>query len=60
MKQLQVRMLLFAIIGVAFMMGIGIMIAEQSIIGIILCIVGTIGTFGLGFATKARIRKQQQ
>lgn len=60
MKQLQVRMLLFALIGVAFIMGIGAMIAEKSVIGTIICIIGTIGTMGFGFATKAKLRKQQQ
>ncbi|ENQ3079437.1 DUF5325 family protein [Bacillus sp. JJ864] len=59
MEQIQYRFLLTAIIGVIFMIGIGIMIAENSPIGVIICIVGTIFTIGYGFITKRKMRKLQ-
>ncbi|HDX9576626.1 YlaF family protein [Bacillus cytotoxicus] len=59
MEQIQYRFLLTAIIGVIFMIGIGIMIAENSPIGVIICIVGTIFTIGYGFITKSKMRKLQ-
>ncbi|CAM4032779.1 DUF5325 family protein [Bacillus manliponensis] len=59
MEQIQYRFLITAIIGVIFMIGIGIMIAEKSLIGIIICIIGTIFTFGYGFMTKRKLRKLQ-
>ncbi|MEI4803082.1 DUF5325 family protein [Bacillus sp. NPDC077411] len=59
MEQIQYRFLLTAIIGVIFMIGIGIMIAENSPIGVIICIVGTIFTIGYGFMTKRKMRKLQ-
>lgn len=59
MEQIQYRFLITAIIGVIFMVGIGIMIAEKSPIGIIICIIGTIFTFGYGFMSKRKMRKLQ-
>ncbi|MFD0770949.1 DUF5325 family protein [Bacillus sp. CGMCC 1.60114] len=59
MEQIQYRFLLTAIIGVIFMIGIGIMIAENSPIGVIICIIGTISTIGYGFVTKRKMRKLQ-
>ncbi|WP_020059296.1 DUF5325 family protein [Bacillus sp. 123MFChir2] len=59
MEQIQYRFLLTAIIGVIFMIGIGIMIAENSPIGVTICIVGTIFTIGYGFITKRKMRKLQ-
>ncbi|MCP1124871.1 hypothetical protein CN326_01810 [Bacillus sp. AFS018417] len=57
MEQIQYRFLFTAIIGVIFMIGIGIMIAENSPIGVIICIIGTIFTIGYGFITKRKMRK---
>ncbi|MEI4831166.1 MULTISPECIES: DUF5325 family protein [Bacillus] len=57
MEQIQYRFLFTAIIGVIFMIGIGIMIAENSPIGAIICIIGTIFTIGYGFITKRKMRK---
>ncbi|MDC2864852.1 MULTISPECIES: DUF5325 family protein [unclassified Bacillus (in: firmicutes)] len=59
MEQIQYRFLLTAIIGVIFMIGIGIMIAENSPVGVIICIVGTVFTIGYGFITKRKMRKLQ-
>ncbi|GAA3322934.1 hypothetical protein GCM10020331_044800 [Ectobacillus funiculus] len=41
-------------IAVIFMTGIGIMIAEQSTIGTIACVIGLLVTMGYGFATKTK------
>ncbi len=54
MEHIQYRFLLTAIIGVIFLIGIGIMIAENSPIGIIICIIGTFVTVGYGFVTKRK------
>ncbi len=54
MEHIQYRFLLTAIIGVIFLIGIGIMIAENSPIGIIICIIGTFVTVGYGFVTKKK------
>jgi hypothetical protein len=58
MEQLQYRFLILAVIAVIFMIGIGIMIAEKSSIGIIACIIGLLVTMGYGFATKRKLRKE--
>lgn len=58
MEQIQYRLLMIAIVGVIFMIGIGIMIAEKSTIGILICICGTIVSIGYGFVTKRQLRKQ--
>lgn len=57
MEQLQYRFLILAVIAVIFMIGIGIMIAEKSSVGIIACIIGLLVTMGYGFATKRKLRK---
>ncbi|MFB9762137.1 MULTISPECIES: DUF5325 family protein [Bacillaceae] len=57
MEQLQYRFLILAVIAVIFMTGIGIMIAEQSTIGTIACVIGLLVTMGYGFATKRKLRK---
>lgn len=58
MEQLQYRFLILAVIAVIFMIGIGIMIAEKSSIGVITCIIGLLVTTGYGFATKRKLRKE--
>jgi len=59
MEHIQYRFLLTAIIGVIFLIGIGIMVAENSPIGIIICIIGTFVTVGYGFVTKRKMRKSK-
>jgi len=58
MEQLQYRFLILAVIAVIFMIGVGIMIAEKSSIGIIACVIGLLITMGYGFATKRKLRKE--
>ena len=53
-------MLGFSIITVAFMMVIGIAIAERSILGIILSIFAVFILTGLGFMTKKKMREQSR
>lgn len=55
MKQIKWLFLLFAIIAAACIAGIGIAVAERSIIGIIACIFATVGAFGLGFSFKKKL-----
>ncbi len=57
MEKLQYRFLILAVIAVIFMIGIGIMIAEKSSIGVAACIIGLLVTMGYGFATKRKLRK---
>jgi O-antigen/teichoic acid export membrane protein len=58
MEHIQYRLLVTAIVAVIFMIGIGIMIAEKSTAGAIVCVIGTIASMGYGFATKRKLRKQ--
>ncbi|WP_318504942.1 DUF5325 family protein [Bacillus sp. T3] len=58
MKQIKWLFLLFAIIAAACIAGIGIAVAERSIIGIIACIIATVGAFGLGFSFKKKLLSQ--
>jgi len=53
-------MLGFSIITVAFMMIIGIAIAERSILGIILSIFAVFIVTGFGFITKKKMREQSR
>ncbi|MHC0037316.1 YlaF family protein [Pseudoneobacillus sp. C159] len=57
MKEIKWPMLLIAILAAAAIMGIGIAIAERSLIGILLCIVGLIFIMGFGFKTKKKLRE---
>ncbi|WP_449403307.1 DUF5325 family protein [Exiguobacterium artemiae] len=50
--------LLLAIIAVGSMAAIGIFIAEQNVLMIVVSLLLTIGTMGVGFVLKARLRKQ--
>ncbi|WP_028398872.1 DUF5325 family protein [Ectobacillus panaciterrae] len=58
MEHIQYRLLMIALVAVIFMIGIGIMIAENSTIGTIVCVIGTIASIGYGFITKRKLRKQ--
>ena len=46
--------LALALISASFLAGIGIFIAEGSVLGILLCLFGAIMTPGLGFMLKKR------
>lgn len=59
MKQIKWVFLLFAIMTAACIVGIGIAIAEKSMIGILLCIIATVASFGLGFSLKRKLLSNQ-
>ncbi|MBP1930173.1 DUF5325 family protein [Ammoniphilus resinae] len=50
--------LVLAILTALFLCGIGIAIAEASMLGIILCIIGTILVPGIGFSLKKRFKEK--
>jgi hypothetical protein len=58
MKQIQPIPLLLAIFAVIAIMAIGIFIAEQSIIGVILSVIVLLIIVGIGFARKKRMREK--
>ncbi|HJV16213.1 MAG TPA: YlaF family protein [Bacillales bacterium] len=57
MKGIKWIFLIFAILSAASMMGIGIAIAEKSMIGVMGSIIALIFIMGLGFKTKRRMRE---
>jgi hypothetical protein len=59
MKQIKWLFLLFAIVAAACIAGIGIAIAERSVLGIIACMIATVCAFGLGFSFKKKLLSQQ-
>lgn len=58
MKPIQPVFLLFAILAASSIMAIGIFIAEQSTIGVVISIVVFVIVMGIGFATKKRMREK--
>jgi len=60
MKQIKWNLLMCAILAAACIAGIGIAIAEKSIIGVVGCIVAVILVMGFGFKTKKRMRENGQ
>jgi cell division protein FtsW (lipid II flippase) len=58
MKQIKWVFLIYAILSAAVIMGIGIAIAEQSIIGVLSCLVALVIIMGLGFSRKAKMRRK--
>ncbi len=57
MKKIKPIFLLFALVATSCIMGIGISVAERSIIGIITCILLFILVMGIGFMTKKKMRE---
>jgi amino acid permease len=57
MKQIKWVFLIYAILAAACIMGIGVAIAEQSIIGAISCLLALILIMGFGFKRKAKMRR---
>lgn len=57
MKQIKWIFVVYAILAAASIMGIGIAIAEKSIIGALGCIMAVILIMGLGFKTKRKMRE---
>ncbi|NHM29642.1 YlaF family protein [Neobacillus terrae] len=60
MKQIKWNMLAFAILAACAIMGIGVAIAEKSILGGIGCIIALILIMGFGFKTKKKLRENGQ
>lgn len=56
MKSVQPVFLLFAILAASSIMAIGIFIAEQSIIGVVISTIVFFIMMGIGFAAKKRMR----
>ena len=57
MKKIESLFLLFALVATSCIVGIGISVAERSIIGIISCILLLILVMGIGFITKKKMRE---
>jgi hypothetical protein len=57
MRQVKWNLLAYALLTTALIMGIGIAIAEKSVVGAISCILAIIAVMGLGFKTKKRMRE---
>lgn len=57
MKKIESLFLLFALVATSCIVGIGISVAERSIIGIISCILLFILVMGIGFITKKKMRE---
>ncbi|MBS4189070.1 YlaF family protein [Bacillus sp. FJAT-49705] len=57
MKQIKWPLLAFAIAAALCIMGIGIAIAEESIIGILGSIIALVLVMGFGFKTKKKMRE---
>jgi len=60
MSNVKWSLLLYAILAATSIMGIGIAIGEQSLIGGIGCIFALIVIMGMGFKTKRKMRENGQ
>ncbi|AKP46710.1 MULTISPECIES: YlaF family protein [Bacillus] len=58
MKNIQWIFLFFAVAAAASIIGIGIFIAEQSLAGIIICIILLFAIMGTGFKLKRKRREE--
>ncbi|WP_163184290.1 YlaF family protein [Neobacillus sedimentimangrovi] len=58
MSKVKWPLLIYAILAAVCIMGIGVAIAEKSLIGVFISIVAGIIVIGLGFKTKKRMRKE--
>ncbi|MEH7177326.1 YlaF family protein [Neobacillus vireti] len=56
MKQIKWIFVVYAILAAFSIMGIGVAIGEESILGIVGCIIAVMAVMGLGFKTKAKLR----
>lgn len=57
MKEIKWIFVFFAVAAAACMIGMGIAIGEESILGLILCIMALVAVMGFGFSTKAKMRR---
>ncbi|MBA4537920.1 YlaF family protein [Bacillus aquiflavi] len=60
MKQIKWVFVLYAVAAAVSIGGIGVAIAERSILGILSCIIAVIVVMGLGFKTKRKMRENGQ
>jgi hypothetical protein len=58
MKEIKWIFVLFAVAAAADIIGIGVAIAEESIVGILACIVLLVLIMGFGFKTKKKYREE--
>jgi len=56
-KEIKWIFVFFAVAAAACMIGMGIAIGEESILGLILCIMALVAVMGFGFSTKAKMRR---
>jgi hypothetical protein len=57
LKQIKWLFLVLAVIAASCMIGVGIAVAQRSMIGIISFIVATVACFGIGFTLKSKLLK---
>ncbi|MFB6465750.1 YlaF family protein [Cytobacillus sp. Hz8] len=57
MDKIKLLFLLFAFAGVTCMTGIGIAVAEESVIGVILALLCLVFIMGMGFSMKKKMRE---
>ncbi|MBP2239977.1 putative membrane protein [Cytobacillus eiseniae] len=57
MQNIKWPLLAFAIVATICIMGVGIAIAEESVVGILACILVLIFIMGFGFKTKKKLRE---
>lgn len=57
MSKVKWPMLIYAVLAAVSIMGIGVAIAEKSLLGVIACIAACIVIMGFGFSTKKKMRE---
>ncbi|MCM2533539.1 YlaF family protein [Neobacillus pocheonensis] len=60
MKQIKWIFVVYAILAAVCIMGIGIAIAEKSILGAVGCVIAVVLIMGMGFKTKKKMRENGQ
>jgi FtsH-binding integral membrane protein len=58
MNRVKWPLLIYSILAALSIMGIGVAIAEKSLLGVIGCIAAVIVIMGLGFTTKKKMRER--
>lgn len=58
MNRVKWPLLIYAILAALSIMGIGVAIAEKSLLGVVGCIAAVIVIMGLGFTTKKKMRER--
>jgi hypothetical protein len=56
MKQIKWVFVIYAVLAAVSIMGIGVAIGENSLLGVIGCIMVVLFVMGMGFKTKAKMR----